>query len=154
MRRRARYPFTRLSGAPSSFGAFRTWAKRPQEVPRIDPVLMAVVPTELDRIFANAACRDGLRRSLEHRQRAGLRLFGFAGLPVRLYAILVAKRTRTRIPQVSKRIMALVAVLPFDVHALAGGQVDFDGFRVRGPWNPWCFYGHAISIAQRNLAVM
>ena len=54
---------------------------------------------------------------------------GFTG------TILVAESAGASVTQVLEGIMALMAVFPGDVHALPGGEVDLDGFRVRGPGN-------------------
>ena len=147
MRRGPCYSFARFLQLAASIGTFRAGAKCSQKVPGIDAVLVAVVPAELDRVFAYSACLQRLGSGLEHRQRPGVRFHGFTRLTLSLRSLLIAHRTGASIAQILERIVALVTVLPLDIHAVAGRQVHFHRLRVSRSRNLWGFYGHVISIA-------
>src|SRR5271170_7880380 len=93
-------------------------------------MLVAVVPREADGILAHRLNFRGPRGSLEHRQRPGDRLQGIARLTAILLALFVAQSAGAGIPQERKAIDAVMAVLPLDVHAGAGSDIDFDGFGI------------------------
>src|SRR4051812_3752187 len=147
MRSGSRYSFARFLGGFTRLRAFGTRTKHPQEVPRINPVLMAIVPAELDRVLAYSAGVQRLHCRLEHRQGSGGLLLRIARLTLRLHPLLVAESTRTGIAQIPERVMTPVSVLPLDVHPLSGGKVDIDALRVGGSRNSWRRYRHTSSIA-------
>src|SRR3974390_720339 len=62
-----------------------------QKLPRIDAVLVAVVPGEADTVLADGFYLGGSRQRLEHGQRAGHRLQRIAWLPSVLVAFLLAQ---------------------------------------------------------------
>lgn len=147
MRRGPGYSFAGLLEFPAAVRAFGTGAKSSQEVPGVDAVLMAVVPAELDRVLADTAGLEGFRGGFEHRQGPGLGLLSLAWLALGLYAFLIAQCAGTGIAKVLKCVVALMTVLPGDIHAVAGREVHFHRLRVSRSRNLWGFYGHVISIA-------
>src|SRR5215471_1262368 len=94
-----------------------------QELPGINTVLVAVIPLEADGVLAHRFRLNGARRSLEHRQGAGDRLQRITGLAAVLVALLIAHRAWASVAQEGKAVGALMAVLPLDLHACAGGDV-------------------------------
>src|SRR5262249_9791289 len=67
-----------------------------------------------------------------HRQRSGRSLRRIAGLAAFLLALVVTERARAGVAEENKAVVGFVAVLPLDVHAVAGGKVDFDGRGIGG----------------------
>lgn len=151
MRRGSRYTLSGLLCCRSRFGAFRTRTKRSQEIPRVDAVLMTIVPMELDGVFPDPACGSRLRGWFEHRQCTGFGFLPLPGLAARLYPIVIAQRTRACVPEVLKRIVTLMAVLPGDVHTLASGEVNVHSLGICGPRDVWNANRHTVSIAQRKM---
>jgi hypothetical protein len=117
----------------------------PQELPGINPQLVIVIETKLDRVFAYAFRRSRLYGRLVHRQSPRGKFPRLSRLLMSLSAGLVAQGARTGIAQEWKRIMRAVAVLPLDIQTRTGAQIDFHRFRVRRG-------SHEFSIAQRNPA--
>ena len=101
---------------------------------------MAVVPVELDRILADGFGGDWPGSGLEHWERAGGEAGRISGMAVSFGALLVTHRAGAGVAQVGEAIAGAVAVLPLDVHAGAGGQIDLDGLGVGRD-------GHEFSIA-------
>src|ERR1035437_6906365 len=91
---------------------------------------MAVVPREANGVFANRLNFRRPRRRLEHGQLPGDGLERIAGLAAILGALFLAQRARAGIAQEGKAVNAAMPVLPLDVHAGAGGDVDFNRFRI------------------------
>src|ERR1039458_10116264 len=91
---------------------------------------MAVVPRETNGVFANRLNFRRPRRGLEHGQLPGDGLKRVAGLAAVLGALFLAQRTRAGIAQKGKAVNAAMPVLPLDVHTGAGGDVDFNRFRI------------------------
>src|ERR1035441_8287673 len=87
-----------------------------KELPRIDAVLMAVVPGKPDAVFTHRLDLGGTRQRLEHGQRTGNRLQGIAGLASVFVAFFRTQRTRASIPQKHEIVRAAMAVFPLDVH--------------------------------------
>lgn len=88
---------------------------------------MAVIPLEIDGIFADGMGGIGLYRWLVHRQQGcgfGRR---FTRLAILVLALLFAGGTRAGITQPLERIMRLMTVLPFNVHTRTGRDIDLDG---------------------------
>jgi len=80
---------------------------------------------DLNGVVADLQGRLGANLGLEHGKRSELRgaRSGDSGF---LFAFLVAGGTGASFPEIRKIEMALVAVGPGDVHAGAGGDVDFN----------------------------
>jgi len=114
-------------------GALRAGTKVAQIIPRIDAVLVAVIPTEADGVIAHRRNLGGAQNGLEHHQRAGIfrarRLIGPAML---FLALVVAQRAGATIAQVGEGVGGLVAVVPDDVHGAAVRLVYLDGCGLRG----------------------
>ena len=91
MWRRSRNAFAWLLQLAPPFCAFGAGAKSPQEVPRIDAVLVPIIPAELDGVFAHATGLQGFGRGLEHRQAAWLGFDWFAGFALRFHPFLIAQ---------------------------------------------------------------
>src|ERR1039458_7761538 len=90
---------------------------------------MAVVPRETNGVFANRLNFRRPRRRLEHGQLPGDGLERIAGLAAILGAFFLAQRARAGITQEREAVTAAMPILPLDVHAGAGGDVDFTRFR-------------------------
>lgn len=114
-----------------------------QELPGINPQLVAIVEMKLNRVFANAFRRSRFDGGLEHRQRPRRQLWRLSGLLMGLRSLLIAQRAGAGITQKREGIMRLVAALPLDVEARAGAQVHFNRLRI-------CHCRHEFSIAQQN----
>ena len=123
--------------------ALLTRAPFPQELPRVNPQLMAVIKLKSDCIFTYAFGRSCLDGGFEHGQRSWRWLGRLSGLLVRLGPGLIAQRTGTSIAQEWKRIMRHVPVLPLDIQASTSAQIYFHRFRVAHD-------NHEFSIAQPN----
>src|SRR5664280_2071891 len=91
---------------------------------------MAVVPRETNGVFANRLNLRRPRRRLEHGQRPRDGLKRVAGLAAVLGALFLAQRARAGIAQEGKAVNAPMPVLQLDVHTGAGGDVDFNRFRI------------------------
>src|ERR671935_1380834 len=105
---------------------FRTGTVFAQEIPGVNPQLMAVVPAKLDCVLAYGFRADWLCRRFEHRQRSRHRLWRLTNFPAAFVALLVTQSAGTCIAQPGKRIAAGMAVFPIYFHAGAGSQVDPD----------------------------
>src|ERR1035438_9816564 len=77
-----------------------------QELPRIDAVLMAVVPGKPDAVLAHRLNFSGARQCLEHGQRARDWFQRIAGLAAVLLAFFLTQRARAGIAQEHKRVRA------------------------------------------------
>src|SRR5438067_2442380 len=103
-----------------------------QKFPRVNPMLVAIVPVEADGILAHRRRLHGLRSRLEHRQlaRLGYGLSRFAYLAAALAALLIAERAGTSVPQPREAVAAQVAVFPGDLHAGAGSEIHLYRLRI------------------------
>src|SRR5271166_6338861 len=70
-----------------------------QKLPRVDAVLVAVVPGEADTVLADGLNIGGPRQRLEHGQRPRHRLQRIARLPPVFLALVLAKRARAGVAQ-------------------------------------------------------
>jgi hypothetical protein len=129
-----------LCWCPHRFALF-TRADVAQKLPGIDSQFVSVVEEEADSVFADGSGLGGLGGGLEHGERAGSLFGGIAGIASLLGALVVAHRAGARIPQKDKRIVRLMVVFPFNIHARASGQVDLHRLGI-------CRGLHAESIAQ------
>src|SRR5690242_21463876 len=86
---------------------------------------------EVDGVFADWSNLHWTRRFPIHRQSSWFRRCWMADFAAATLAFFVAGSTRARVPQPLKGVVALVPVLPFDVHALAGSLLHFHRFRIR-----------------------
>jgi hypothetical protein len=93
---------------------------------------MAVVPMKFDGVLADGLCRVRFCSRLKHGQSTRGEFGRITRLPVSFAALFVAQSARAGIAQIHKVVMRAMAVLPFDVHTSAGGDVDLDGFGVGG----------------------
>src|SRR6202020_3630226 len=98
---------------------FLARADFPQELPGINAEIVAVVPMELDGVFANAFGRKRFRGSFEHGQRVGCARRSFPGLASRLLALIVAHGAGAGVKQVDEIGMRGMAVVPRDMHSSA-----------------------------------
>ncbi len=96
-------------------------ANIPQKLPGINAQFVAVVPVEFDGIFAHAFGGDWFGFFFEHGQFAGLGFGRFSRFAFGFFPFVVTERAGARVAQIYERIVGAVAVLPFDVHAVAGG---------------------------------
>jgi hypothetical protein len=110
--------------------AFRARTVPSQEVPRIDSAAMAIVPMEIDRIFPHWIDLNRTSRFLVHRQGTGFGLRGFPDFASAGFAFFVAGCTWTRIAQPRKGVMALMPILPLNVHALTGALLHLHRLRI------------------------
>ncbi len=110
--------------------AFIARADPAQELPRVDPVVVAIVPLEVDGVLADTRSGGRTRRFLEHRQSTWLRLRGLTRQPMIGIALLIASSAGAGVTEELERVMRNVAVAPLDVDTLAAGDVHFD--RLRG----------------------
>src|SRR6266487_6377516 len=110
--------------------AFLARTHIPQELPGVDTQLVAIVPFELERVFADGLCRDWFRGGLEHRQLARLRVRRLSRFASGFASFVIAKSAGTRIPQERKCELRQMAVLPLNFDAGPRLQVHFHGFRV------------------------
>src|SRR5579883_282950 len=129
----------------AQIAADRTRAEVAQELPRVDAVLVAVVPRESDCVLADTCGFYWLRSRFEHRQHARLCMFWLSGFTIFAHPLVITQCARTRVAKVLEAVMALVSVLPLDVHARPGSQLHFD--RLRGGLLEG---GHVSSIAYRE----
>lgn len=120
-----------ISRSSALRGALGAGAIRPQELPRVDAVVVAIIPGERDGVASDLGDFGGPRRLFVHRD-AALRLGRLADDVAGLLASIVASGARAGIAQIREGVRAGVAVVPFDLHARAAGFVDFDGFRLDG----------------------
>lgn len=103
-----------------------TRADLSQPRPRVNPVLVSVVPIELQRVTAYRLYIRWAGDGLEQGQCACDRLERFTGFAAFFSAFSNALRTRTRISKKGKRVIALVSVAPLYLHSCTGTLVDFD----------------------------
>jgi hypothetical protein len=96
-------------------------------------MLVAIVPREADGILADRLNLGGPCRRLEHGQRSRDRLDGIARVTAVLLALFVTQGARAGITQKRKAVNGAMAVLPLDLYARTGGDVNFDGFWI-GNW--------------------
>lgn len=102
---------------------------------------MAIIPTEFDGVFTDRFHVVGLGGGLEHGQGTGSQLRRNPGLAAGLAAFLIAQSARAGVPKIDKTVAGPVPVFPFDIHARAGRDIDFDRLGIsRGL--------HVFSIAQ------
>jgi hypothetical protein len=101
-------------------------------VPGIDPALVAIVPMKTNRITANG--RDYFRPGrffvhLQQTRRLWLRLARLAPVSP---ALLMTSCTRASIAQPGEGPMALMPILPVDLHSGPSRLLDPDSRRFRG----------------------
>ena len=113
---------------------------------------MIVVPGKLDGVLAHALGGERLGMGLEHPQRAGQSAHRFARLPSCLTALVFAHGAGAGIAQVDEVVVRDVAVVPFDVHPGAGGEIYFHRFGISGRSGGLERGLHGISIAQGRCA--
>lgn len=114
-------------------GALRAGTKVAQVIPRIDAVLVAVIPAEADGVVAHRSNLGGAEDGLEHHQRTGVfRARGLIGQAMLLLALVVAQGAWATVAQVGKGVGGLVAVVPDDVHGAAVRLVNLDGCGLQG----------------------
>src|SRR5512146_72143 len=112
--------------------AFGAGADFTEVLPRVDPVLVIVVPGEADRVFADRFDFGGSRQRFEERQGTGNRLRRVAWLAAFFRALVVTESAGAGVSQKDKGVAGAVAVFPLELHAVAGGLVNFDGLGVGG----------------------
>jgi len=101
-------------------------------LPGIQAEVVIVVPVELNGVFADGFGGNGLGSGFEHGQRARCGFGRLAGLASGFVALFVAHGARTGVAEVDEGVVGGVAVVPVDVDAGAGGQVDLYGLGVCG----------------------
>jgi len=91
---------------------------------------MTVIPGDIERIAAHRLHFFGFGWLLVHGQEAG-GLFGWlAGIAVMRVALFGAGGAGTGVAQPLEAEVGAMAVVPLDVHARTGGDVNFDGLGV------------------------
>lgn len=93
---------------------------------------MAVIPGDIEGVAAYGLYFLRARRLLVHRQKSVGGFGRLAGTAIVIVALFGAGGAGTGVAQPLKAVMRVVAVVPVDVHAGSGGDVDFDGFGVDG----------------------
>ena len=111
--------------------AFGARAPLAEIIPRVDAVLVAIIPTEANGIVADLCDLGGTKLRLEHGQGFGDGRRGLVGLAVLLFTLLVAEGTRTGVAQIGECVGGLMAVFPDDFHGAAAGFVNLDGGGLR-----------------------
>ena len=101
--------------------AFRAGTLSSQKLPRVNPAAMAVVPVEIDRVFADWGDLKRASRLLVHGQSSRFGLRRLTNLASAGVAFFVARSARAGVAQPGKRIVAPVTVFPLDIHARTGG---------------------------------
>ena len=91
---------------------------------------MAVVPLELNSVFADGFGGNWFWRGLKHRQFAGFGLDRLSGAATGFRALFVAESAGAGVAQEGESVVREMSVFPFDFESGARGQVDFDGFGV------------------------
>lgn len=81
------------------FSTLRTRAFPPQELPGIDPAAVAVVPVEVDRVFSDWSDFERTDRLFVHGQSSRFGLWRLTDFSSVAGALLIARRTGTRIAQ-------------------------------------------------------
>ncbi len=94
-----------------------------QELPGINAEIVIIVPGELDGVLAHPFGGERLGVGLKDQQRSRRGGSGLSGTASGFAALVLAHGARTSIAQVNEVVMRNVAVVPFDVHARAGGQI-------------------------------
>src|SRR6516162_8958275 len=97
-----------------------------KELPRIDAVLVPVVPGEADAVLPYGFDLRRTRQRLENGQRARHWLQRIARLPAVFLALFHAKGTGTRVAQEHEGVGAAMAIFPLDVHTVTRGFVDLN----------------------------
>src|SRR5947209_5504012 len=97
-----------------------------QVVPGIDATLVSIIPLEVDGILADRIGRLRPQLGFVHWQERGGLLYRLSRLTSIRGALLRTSGARTRIPQPLKGILALMSVLPFNIHTSTGGDVYLD----------------------------
>lgn len=138
------YPLTRCG---LRFFALAARANFAEKLPRVNPQIVIIVPRELDRIFADALCRQRLRRRLENEQGAGGGRGWISGAASGVAALFLAHGAGTGIAQVNETVVRSVAVSPLDVHAGSAREMNFYGLGVGGSCGGLKRRLHEISIA-------
>jgi len=95
-------------------------------------MLVTIIPDEANAVFAHGL---GLGRpgcGFEDRQCSGYWLDGIAGLTAILPAFFIAQSARACVAQKRKAVEAVVSVLPHNIYAGAGADVDLHGFGIGG----------------------
>ena len=111
-------------------GALGTGTFPPQELPRINSAAVPVIPIETDRVLAHGIDFPRSGWLLIHRQGARFRFRRLADLPSAAFAFFVAGRAGAGVAQPGERVMAAVAVSPFNVHTLTGRLLHFHRFGI------------------------
>ena len=91
---------------------------------------MAVVPVKADGVFADGIGGEWAGGLAEHGQRAGFGDGRLADCASSFGALVVAQGAGTGVAQELKAVVAVVSVLPLDIDAAAGGDVNFHRFRI------------------------
>src|ERR1700744_2162280 len=103
----------------------------PKVVPGIDPALVAVVPAKADRISPHWGNRLRAGRFLVHLQESRRLWLRHSGLPPGSPTLFMASSTGASLAQPGESPVALVAVLPVDLHAGPGCLLYPDSRRFR-----------------------
>ena len=112
--------------AGSLRATFLTLAHFTQVVPRVNAAGMAIIPCDIQSIPAHRLHFFGLGRLLIHRQQSSSLLRGLAWIAMMIVALFRAGGARTGVAQPLKAKVRVMAIVPLNVHASAGGDVHFD----------------------------
>lgn len=101
-----------------------------QELPRINPVLVAVVPFEADGVLAHGRDLIRLGGLTVHGQFAGFEFGGSAQHTSAAAALFIAQGAGTGIAQPVEAVAAGVTVFPSDFHACASSHIHLHRFGI------------------------
>src|SRR5205807_9711174 len=88
---------------------------------------LAVIPVEIDCILAYWSNFQRPRGLFVHGQSTRFGLRRLPNLASAALPFLIARRARTGVPQPGERIVTLMGVFPFDIHAFTGGFFHLNG---------------------------
>lgn len=106
--------------------AFVALADFTQIVPGIDAAGVTVIPGDIQSIPAYRLHFFWLGRLFVHGQQAGSLFSGLAGIAVVVVALFRTCSAGAGVAQPLKAKVRMMAVVPLDIHAGTGGDVDFD----------------------------
>lgn len=101
-----------------------------EELPRIDPQIVVIVPGELDCVLADAFRGHGLGRWLEDQQSASCGAGWVSGAAPRFPPFFLTDGARTRVPQIHEVVVGHMTVSPFNVHPGARSKMYLHRFGV------------------------